>query len=409
LKINFYNYLSKYFIFNKINTDKKFDILFYCGDGDRSYNYNSKSYSPLLDSIGDELLKKNYNSITIAAPLSKIYKDKAYGNVVDISFIYIIGLLNYYFFQKIFKGKNKVNSIIEIWSHILNHINPKIIIGIQPPAELCVSARSKGIWIADLQHGVISGEGYYKFKSYNRYGINALPNTILCWDSKSFEWIKHNIPYKITPLISGNPWFTKFNNKQDLLVKQNSIKSDHFFKQLSSNKINILVTLQPGIEDVLLINGIPKGLYNFIIKKGFNYNWLLKLHPSQMNEKFIEQFNISFIKNFFTYNNIFWREPSEIPLPLMMNKISFHFTSHSAVTIEASWFGVKTALLSENKKSLEDFFTYEIKNKFAYIIDDSAISIEEWIKENINFHPTKKKCIYFNYNILLQKLKHNES
>lgn len=409
MKLNIYNNLSKYVINNKITANKKFDILFYCGDGDRSYYFDSKYFSPLLDSIRDELLKKNYNSITIAAPFSKIYKDKAYGNVIDITVIYIIGLLNYFIFQKLFKKKNKVNSIIEIWLHILNHIKPKIIIGIQPPAELCVSARSKGIWIADIQHGVISGEGYYRFKSYNRYGIDALPNTILCWDLKSYEWIRQNIPYEITPIISGNPWFSKFNNSQDLLVKQNITKSDLFFEKLSSNKKNILVTLQPDIDDGLLLNGIPKGLFNFILRKGNNYNWLLKLHPSQMNDNYIKQFDIFFNNNFSTYSNVFWLEPSETPLPLIMNKILLHFTSHSAVTIEASWFGIKTALLSKNKNSLEEYFTYEIKNNLAFIIDDSVFSIESWILENINFQPPKNINLDFNYNILLKKLKYNES
>jgi hypothetical protein len=386
---------------SKVEFSENFDVLFYCGDGDRQFKHHSTYFSPLIDSIGDELSILGYKTLTVSAPFSLIYNKKAYGNVIDITGKYSRALLLHYC-NKLFNFNNSKNYVVEFWTNTLACIEPKIIIGIQPPAELCVASKRRNIWIADLQHGVISGEGYYSFRSYKIYGNNALPDSILCWDLKSFNWVKKNISLNINPIITGNPWFAKFNDTSDKLVKDHIISCLPFFSSLPSNRYNFLVTLQ-CLEDSHTCYGMPKGLIDFISESGQSYNWLIKPHPLQINNSFRENFK-KFVTCKFPNNNIFWDELIEIPLPLILENTNLHFTTHSAVTIEASWFGIKTALLSKNVFQLREYFSFEINNKMAFVLIDSVESIKTWISKNINNIENNKNSINFNYKLLIDKL-----
>ena len=87
--------------------------------------------------------------------------------------------------------------------------------------------------------------------------------------------------------------------------------------------------------------------------------------------------------------NVFWDDISNFPLPLILKLTDIHLTSFSAVTIEASFFGIKTGLLYGKVDLLHEYFSNEIGNGHAEIINNNYESILKWI--NLNLKRVKKK------------------
>ena len=109
-------------------------------------------------------------------------------------------------------------------------------------------------------------------------------------------------------------------------------------------------------------------LIEFIIDNTNNFNFLLRIHPILIDDNV---FKNKVHEKFQNYNNIDWEYTSNTPLPLILKEIDIHITYSSSLTIEASWFGIKTALLSKDIKLLRDCFNNQINSGDAFLINDS--------------------------------------
>lgn len=375
-------------------------ILFLCNSGDRGYLYSGKKYSQLIDSINEKFILSGFNTLTIEQSQSIITHKSLYGNVIHVDGIISRAMLWYRIKRQVVSNVDKNNPVVNKWDKILKKINPKIIIGIQPSAEICLAAKQNNIWIADLQHGILSDEGYYGPSYREKYQQKGWPNCILCWDENSANYItKVNWGHVETKII-GNPWFLRFlePNKNDKLLSL--INKENI---VTKKKVTILITLQWGIErfGVHHETGLPLGLYNFIINEGINYNWWIRAHPVQMEDSNRKYLYLKFKKAFNQFENIIWERPCEDPLPIILRQVDLHLTSHSFVTIEASWFGIKTALLMENKSLLFEYFNHQIEMGIAEIVDAEMHSIKSWIDKNSSDLKRNKKHVnYINSEML---------
>lgn len=392
----YFNNLQLIFKLFELNKVKKSDIILISGDHDLGFTYDGKKYAQILDSLNLILKRHNFDTLSIALPGSQFYASKTHSNSISVNgLIYKSHLLDRILSKLHISTFFNCNFVVNTWIRILSKTNAKVIFGIQPSPELCIAANKLGICTCDYQHGVISAENYYGMFYRNKYNNLGWPNYILCWDEFSKKWVEENISPKSIAVLVGNPWYIIFNDNlyKDVFKANFEIKRSLNVK----NRTVILVTLQWGLENNSDNNeiGINKSLYQLMLNKDLPFNWLIRIHPVLLNSK-------SYIKKIKKLlsdtKNIEWEETSTLPLPIILKNIDLHITSHSAVTIEAELYNIKTALLNNNQTILYEYFGRQINKGIAEIVYPSYKNILKWINDNTANH---KQCNEINIEIEL--------
>jgi len=83
---------------------------------------------------------------------------------------------------------------------------------------------------------------------------------------------------------------------------------------------------------------------------------------------------------FYAHDNVSWQFATESPLPLVLRYVDLHITLQSAVTIEASWFGISTALLHTRVDLSYKYFKELVDKGTANIIKADQTEIGNWIE-----------------------------
>jgi hypothetical protein len=365
-------------------------VVLVCHDNDRSFLFNGEKYSPLIDSINDRLKQEGVEVLAISLPYSNPL-NRNYGYVVNVNgpiarATVLQKFLKY--FGKKFHSYFCLKSYL--WGIILDRVGPRVIIGINPPIELCMAAKSRGIWVADMQHGILSDEGYYGLMFRKNFAQEGWPSCILCWDLSSKKWIEENIGTKTSARLIGNPWFIRFINPliYDELVSGFLEKK----KQSRQSLKKILITLQWGPETFPQYHDtcMPIELFDFIKKCDIGIDWWIRLHPAMIQGNNCSAAFTKFQNEFGACTNVFWEDSTNLPLPVVLTKIDLHITVASAATIEAAWFGIKTALLGNagiNDEDLRKWFSREINYGIAEIVPLEKNTLRQWIEHQVGPHP----------------------
>ncbi len=352
------------------------------GDHDLGYTFNNKLYAQILDSLDIILKKHSVTTLSVALPGSNNFGNVTFSNSISVNgIIYRSHILERCLFKLRLNTLFGKNIVVSTWKRILSKTNAKLIIAIQPTPELCIAATELNICICDYQHGIISNENYYGSSYRQKFNNTGWPNYILCWNTNSKKWVEENILPNSIPILVGNPWYLLFKNN----LYQNYLKINYDIKKYIRNINNptILVSLQWGLESVSENNeiGINNALFQLISNKDLSINWLIRIHPISLNSKLY----VSKMKTIFSkIENVEWEETSKAPLPLVLKNTDLHITSHSAVTIEAEWYNIKTALINSNHSLLYDYFEKQINKGIANIVEPSYESILLWI--NNTYH-----------------------
>lgn len=366
--------------FGEITALRPAPVMLVCGDGDRGLVFSGKRYAQLLDSINDRLTEAGIETLTVSLPFSKLSTDSAYGNVFSVNGMLGRASVRDKFTRliaRIFSCRSVAR--IEAWSKILDRVQPKVIIGIQPPSEFCIAAKNKGIWVADLQHGIVSDEGYYGPAYREKYDQSGWPSCILCWDAATENWIRNQIGALTSTKVIGHPWVIRFiyPHNSDKLVNEYI----HNVVAEKPARLTILVSLQWGLCDCHE-TGLPEELLKFIKGDGQAFDWWLRVHPVMLQGMRRAETFASLASLFSSYPNVFWEHCTDLPLPLVLKQVTLHMTVSSAVTIEAGWFGVKTALLGQNTTQLHQWLGEEIRTGSAEIVAMERDNIKQWIERN---------------------------
>ena len=392
--LNSLTYITKLFFsyswrYGELKKLPPIDVLLICADGDRSYNYSNKKYAHLLDSVNELLIDAGLKTITIANPYSNVYGKKAFGNVFCINGLMARSSIKYLIMKKISTVLVSNDFHINVWDKVVKKVNPKMIIGIQPCWSLCIAANQNKILIADLQHGVLSDEWYYGLKYRNDFNQKGWPDCILCWDETSADWLRKNLQERVETRVVGNPWFSRFirPSKSDKLVKE----ALDIIINIKLERPVILITLQWGIMCHYAENheiGTSLALVNFIKEKGERYNWWIRVHPCQMQGENGKEFFKKLDALFNANDNVSWQFATEKPLPLILRYVDLHITLQSASTIEASWFGISTALLHSRADLSYKYFKELVDNGTANIIAADQTEIGNWIEQKLKKRKT---------------------
>jgi len=391
------------------------DVLFVCTDHDRGFFYNEKHFAQLIDTINEDLIQNNIKTGTISRLPSKYKPENKYGNIYSINnllkYNYILNKYSKFVYGDISRTSiQPVELGIDMWLRVIDRTKPKYIISIEPTIELCIASKLRNIEIAELQHGVLSSVNYYSENFRAKYGQMGWPTLLLCWDIDSENWAKKNIGKYVKTKVIGNPWVNRFI-RQD--VNDNLVIDEITnLPDLKKDKKNILVSLQYDLTDKYVNEvGIPYQLLDFIKKDGNEYNWLLRIHPVEIKKTGYKNLDQKLKNIFSNASNIEWDKSSRSALPALLLNTDLHITWNSAVTIEASWFGIRTALLSNDTSNIEKYFSAQLENGYASIIQNKSSAIGSWISQYISKPKVKnyRSSYYDSYKVYLNELIHKLS
>jgi hypothetical protein len=368
--------INAFRFFIRIKKIPPVDILYSCHDASRIILLNGKYYSPLIDSLIIKL--NNYSNITLALPFSKYSGNKAHGNTINLNLYVIVALLRRFFTSgSIFLKNTKKDPLIRFWSKLYRKLNLKIIIGIQPSIEMCIAAKQNKIKIIDVQHGNIESrimDSYYSLNKRLPYQNSGWPDYILCRNMMSYERVLKLKGYT-KPFLIGN--LNKFFYEN---VYSNEEKTDLFKTKIQT----ILFTFQPiysftssGREAINnssfskknMHEGIffPNALLKLILES--NYNFILKLHPSQIhNDNLFKSHIKAFDKLFAGCKNVDYTICNKNPLDYSLANSDIHITFNSASVFDAIDYGLKTILMDDNLEKLNMIFE-ELMDSGSIIVD----------------------------------------
>jgi hypothetical protein len=199
--------------------------------------------------------------------------------------------------------------------------------------------------------------------------------------------------------IIGNPWHLRFISpiQSDNLV-QDAIKLVDYLDRYPV----ILVTLQWGLKKSSENHaiGMPMALLNYIKKNNKDIIWWLRIHPVQFQGKERKAILRKLSTEFAGYSNVLWMKPSEFPIPILLKGVNLHITIHSATTIEAAWFGIKTALLHPSPYLMHEYFKEQLESKMAQIVSASETDIKHWVDSELKGSKNINPVPSFNASLL---------
>lgn len=364
----------------------KCDVLTFACDNDRYIDLRGKKYSPLINTVEDALAEHGVTTTSITRIASVVKGEKSHGRVFSPEGAFARAMVSKRIKGKVFRSEKYPFSHKEkrVWERVVDQTEPRAVIGINPSRELCAVCKERGIWVADLQHGVIAD-------THPWYGANFrgsdpsqwAPDAFLVWDQGSAEVLEKWAPAAGAEIyLIGNPWVDRFRRKSDVdevycdLVKR--------FPLPENGKPNVLVSL------TWFSYGIPNGhihpaLEQFILENIDVYNWYFRLHPNQL-QGFATEEGRDFFKYFsatFPAEKIDWKLASAMPLPLLLSRTNIHVTWSSSVCMEAASFGIESLVMDPEflpGGKRQDYYSYLADQGFICKISPEYEFINKWFE-----------------------------
>jgi hypothetical protein len=370
------------------------EYIFLCSSDDAYLPLAGESYSPLLDSLKSNITLKNINVVSYFLPISNIKDTSSRSfngySLIDSGYARALfiqkfsNLINAYLKSGSNDGsRNRV--LIKFWISFIKNYQPKTIIAIQPPQELCIASNFLGIPILDLQHGVISENWYYNERHESRFKYLSRPSAVLCWDEISASKVVQ-IWQQVKAITIGNPWVNEFKKNDS-----NFLKAINFDLSSNSPLLNnenckiILITTQWEPDGFDRIH-IPERIVKLIqATSDEQIKWCIRFHPLEIKAVGLVKLR-DYARKVFG-EDIFSKitDVSSFPLPQVLLSCTYHITSYSAAVIEASLLGVKSGLWTE-LPTRQVYFDDYIASGLVEILPEDANEIKKII---LNSSPLK--------------------
>lgn len=359
---------------------RKTDVIVLCHDDHRQVYFKRLKYSPLTDSICDELMSGGKSVMTYALPYSNIAGDISYRNPESLNGEYARARLRQFIVELIFGWYEKNigrKCILNFWLKIIKQHSASQVICVQPGEDLCYAGKLLNVSVIDVQHGLIDINRYYDSRELSMYGAKGMPDVVYCWDHNSMEKLKKNWA-SVDSIVYGHPFHNRLRGNINDFI---GAKDEKIVDELSRAP-SVLITLQYDEGDIKKLC-IPDSIRRVVlgcINKGVLFG--IKVHPVQfsvlgeagVSQVFGEIFGDFFNKKIFNV--------SSIPLPIMLFSVNFHLSEYSASAIEASISGIKTGLWG-SKEKINNFFDEYIKNGCIEIIGQDEAVIEHTLLKEV--------------------------
>lgn len=371
--------------------DVRADVLTVANDNSRSLLHDGKYYSPLVDTLEDDLRARGMRCVSVARVISSLKGDLAYGTVVSPEGGFARALVQKRLLA-LFTRRYPYSPMEEAqWDRILDATQARRVVAIQPSRELCTAARRRGVWVADLQHGVIADmHPWYGAAFRAAEPEEHLPHAFLCWDEGSKQVLAkwaHSRGLQ-TPVI-GNRWLARFLRRSpaDKLVEELRRRHAPAAGPQHATARTALVSLSWG-EDNIPNGFIAEGLLQAMRKSAASMRWMVRLHPNQV-EGFAKaegsRFRAFYERELAGIAE--WRFATTAPLPIVLQSVDLHLSWTSSVCIEAAQMGIKSALLNPKLRQVEsmrEYFGAYQRSGMVDLVDDSESALLAWIERNLH-------------------------
>jgi hypothetical protein len=248
---------------------------------------------------------------------------------------------------------------------------------------IIASARQLGITTIEVQHGQ-QGKfhaGNYGWKFFPENGFLNMPDKFWCWGKKSIKnMLEDSTNRKFhKPILGGYAWPNWYKTYvNNTYCKHSTIQA----------KIRLLFTIQcklgdtnnePLPEGLLRLIKYQAKLYKTTNEKTFELR--IRLHPNLLNENLVylrKRLDKLFYSDLISYS-------SKLTCCFYDDLLwsNHHLTQFSSCAIEATIFGIKSAVYGEESYKI---FEDEIKNKsITYLENNSKDEILNWFLKENNF------------------------
>lgn len=334
------------------------DYLVVGHDHDKTFRFQSKQCSPILDFLETSYLDGNVEYI--AKPGSKI-KHSSFNTYRRVNVHYLI-------YRILFFVKGGDYAERAFWRFILNKTNPQYVLGIQIPPLMCMEATSRNIDTINLQHGMIQSD--FDYYQYIKSDIE-LPSTFYCWDGISTEIGKNKFKNKEFKEI-GHPLHNQFYNRN--FAAEFYSKELKYLKEITKGKSVVCVSLQ--YDSKFNSNLVPKEVVETLnCLKSHDYIIAVRFHPIAIQLNGIEKLKSDFyVHNKLNFDDLNVIDASNFPLPLLLPFVNIHLTQNSAVFLESQIYGIKTYYWENDTKRLNELKDYEAFGALLFPIVEFDIS-----------------------------------
>jgi hypothetical protein len=366
-------------------------VLSVAHDTDRSLLHEGRYYSPLIDTIEDDLRARGVECVSIARVISRIKGDRAYARVYSPEGSFARALVSKRLRASLTRSPRYPYSHREekVWGEILDRTGARKVFGIQPSRELCVAAGRRSVWVADVQHGVISdSHPWYGERFRGDEPAEYVPRAFLCWDDASRQVMERWARAKGAEIVvTGNRWLARFLPSRDPDPLARKLLQAYPARTLNpSGKPSILVALSWG--EVNIPNGfIADALCEVIQATSDRFHWSVRLHPNQLNG-FATHEGRRF-KEFFRRTlegRVEWEAASRSALPAVLRSTDLHICWNSSVCLEAAQMGVRSALLDPRLRSAQqmgDYYADLRRSGLVTLLEAERGPIMNWIDTNV--------------------------
>jgi hypothetical protein len=317
------------------------DVLLFCHDADRSLELNGRAYSPLIDSIREELQSYGLTCAVVAHPFSLLIGKKATGDPISLNRSHLALSIFGRFFNRHWFERH-------LYTKLFKHSRAKLVITIGCSEMLCYAARSLGILHLELLHGT----GYSSIPwGWNSRECFHLPSAILSMDlisTKTFSSLSHNC---VKIFTIPNPFLKRFFDENSATLPDSWCN----IKPISASYLKrILITLQWGYAGDhgqtesyanILDNGLFHGELEKVIIKRQDIFWHFRLHPVQLRGRRYQYIRKWLSEFCMRYSNCEWQVASSVPLPSIAKFCSGTISMNSMSSYECAALGVPSLLL----------------------------------------------------------------
>lgn len=389
--INYKKIISLKFQNSKYNCD----AIFLSHDVDKSDLKDGKPYSKILDSILEDCILNGLKTISISLPNSKFIGINSWSNSKSFESFFKQNLFNRLLLKGLYRlGFKKLYNVLKSnqkltnnskWIKIFTRLKPKVVFIIGATPEICSAAKSCGVILIEVLHGL----GYSKLPwNWSNLNSDSLPEFVVCFDKVSFKTFSLLEKDNVKVLMCKHPWYKRFENIDYKLIDKKWLS---FPLNVSPKYKLILITLVWGYDgDDQQYNGIvengliPKILLDVIGETKEYAFYLLRRHPVQFTQAkydYQQLFLESVVKK---YTNCEYEVSTSSSLISVLYKVDGHITLSSMSSYDASLMGVKTLFLCPTLLRggfNSTLFTDLVEDGYAEKVDCSwdVNKIKRWI------------------------------
>jgi hypothetical protein len=200
-------------------------------------------------------------------------------------------------------------------------------------AALMLACRRSGIVSIDVQHGVqgLLHVAYGSWCNVPPDGYDLLPDRFWCWSEREVDAIRAWAAQTTRHFgfVGGNLWLEKWSDEAAPFVRS---AHETVRTMLRPDTHVVLVTLQWGIADRTFL--LP--LLRLIRDAGGRFSWWLRLHPVMRGRRD----EVRALLDEHGLEHVLLDQPTELPLPALLQQADIHLTHSSSAVLEAASLGV---------------------------------------------------------------------